>query len=48
MAVVETLGIVAGLAIIALMALAPALMTLHDGHPARDRRAPRRTNADKT
>jgi hypothetical protein len=40
MAVVETLGIVVGLAVIALMALAPVLMTLHDGHPSRDRGAP--------
>ena len=42
MAVVETLGIVVGLVVIALMALAPALMTLHDGHPSRRRRTPER------
>jgi hypothetical protein len=51
MAVVETLGIVAGLTVIVLMALAPVLMTLHDGHPSRDRGAPERpasTHAGKT
>jgi hypothetical protein len=42
MAVVETLGIVAGLTVIALMALAPVLMTLHEGRSARDRGAPER------
>jgi hypothetical protein len=47
MAVVETLGIVVGLAVIALMALAPVLMTLHDGHPSRDRGAPEQPAAPR-
>lgn len=40
MVVLETLGIVAALGVIALMAFAPFLMTLNDEHPSRASRRP--------
>jgi hypothetical protein len=38
MTVLEMLGVVVALTVIALMASAPALMKLHEEHPVRDRR----------
>jgi len=40
MAVLETLGIIAALGVLALMALTPALMTLNDRYPVRTREHP--------
>ncbi len=41
MAVLETLGIIVALGVLALMALAPALVTLNDRYPVRARPAHR-------
>jgi len=41
MAVLETLGIIVALGVLALMALAPALVALNDRHPVRARSARR-------
>jgi hypothetical protein len=40
MAVIETLGIVLGLAVMALMALTPTLVALNDRYPAEARKTP--------
>ncbi len=47
MSVLGTIGIVVGLAVIALMALAPALVDLNERFPVRERDESRVAHADK-